>query len=60
MKTLNWTQLKALTLTEIREGECLKVTGDSEMVFYVTVHPEQVMRLKVEGLCGLIDKSRGF
>ena len=60
MKEVSWTQLKKLTLTEIKEGECLKVTGDSEMAFYVIVHPEQSMRQRIEGTCSLIDKSRGF
>lgn len=60
MKEISWTNLKRLNLSEIREGECLKVTGEGEMVFYVVVKPEEVMQDRVQGLCGMIDASRGL
>lgn len=60
MKEISWTNLKRLNLSEIREGECLKVTGEGEMVFYVVVHPEEVMQDRVQGICGMIDASRGL
>ena len=58
MKEVSWTQLKQQTLNEIKSGECLKVTGDGEMVFYVVVRPEGEMRYRVEGICSQIGASR--
>lgn len=60
MKEISWTQLKRLTLKEIKEGECLKVTGDGQLAFYAVIRPEQVMQDRVQGLCGMIDASRGL
>jgi len=60
VKDISWSQLRAMTLTEIKEGPCLKVTGDGEMAFYVVVQPQQVMKDRVEGICQTIDASRGF
>lgn len=60
MKEIAFTELKKMLLRDIKEGECLKITGDGEMAFYVIVHPEQVMKDRVEALCDMIDKSRGF
>ena len=59
MKTINWSDFRLKKLSEIKDGECYKVIGDGDMVFYAVVHPEQVMKDRVEGLCDLIDKSRG-
>ena len=60
MKVVTWTELKKETLKDIKEGQCLKVTGDGELAFYVIVNPQQVMRARVEGICSQIDASRGF
>lgn len=60
MKEIQWTQFKKLKQEEIREGECLKVTFNSEMAFYVVVHPEEVMQDRVQGICGMIDASRNL
>ena len=59
MKTISWTDLKKKLLVEIKEGSCLKVTGDGETAFYVIVRPEGLMMNKIEGLCSQIDASRG-
>ena len=60
MKEITWTEFKLKKLSEIKAGECLKITGDGEMVFYAVIHPEQLMLSKIEGLCGQINASRGF
>ena len=60
MKEISWSELKKATLSQIKEGQCLKVTGDGEMVFYVVIKPESVMRDRIEALCSQIDSSRGF
>ena len=58
MKEISWTELKQKTLQSIKE--CLKVTGDGEMAFYVIVKPEAEMKTKVEVIASQIDASRGF
>jgi len=55
VKEISWTDLKQKTLSEIKEGECLRVTGDGEMVFYAVVGPQQVMKDRVEAICQMID-----
>ncbi|MCJ7743302.1 MAG: hypothetical protein MUO99_01910 [Dehalococcoidales bacterium] len=60
MKEITWAELKELPLSEIKEGQCLKVTGDGEMSFYVIVKPEGEMRIRIEGIISQIDSSRGF
>ncbi len=60
MREIPWTQFKKLDQEEIREGECLKVTFNGQMVFYVVVHPEEVMQDRVRGICQMIDASRGL
>jgi len=60
MKTISLTDFRKLKAEEVKKGECRKVTSDGEMIFYAVINPEQVMRDRVEGLCDLIDKSRGF
>lgn len=62
VKELNWTDLKKLTLEEIKAGPCLKVAGDGwdESAFYVVVNPQGIMRDRVEGICAQIDASRTF
>ena len=60
MKEISWSELKKLSLTQIKEGECLKVTGDGELAFYAVIKPEGEMRIRVEGVASQIDSSRGF
>ena len=60
MKEVSLTVFRSKKLPEILAGECLKVTGDNELAFYVVVKPEEVMKDRIEGLCSLIDQSRGF
>lgn len=63
MREISFAQLKVefkqKSLKEIKEGQCLKVTGQRKMAFYIIVHPEEVMKDRVEGICGQIDISRG-
>lgn len=60
MKEVSWSNLKLLKLEDVKAGECLKVTGDNEMAFYVIVKPEAEMKTKIEVICSQIDASRGF
>ena len=60
LKEISWSELKAKKISEIKEGECLKVTGDGEMAFYLVVKPQGGMIARVEGIIGMIDASRGF
>jgi hypothetical protein len=59
MKEIAFTEFKKKSVSEIKEGECLKVTGDGSPVFYVVVNPQQLMKDRVEGICSMIDASRG-
>ena len=63
MKEVNWTDFKELVrkngVQTVTEGPCLKVNYYGEYQFYVVVHPEQLMKDKVESTCSLIDASRG-
>ncbi len=60
MKEITWTELKQKTLQSIKEGQCLEVTGDGAMAFYVVVKPEGEMRIRIEAILSQIDASRGF
>ena len=60
MKELSLSQFKLKKAPELKSGECLKVTADGETIFYAVINPEQEMKFRIEGLCDLIDKSRGF
>ena len=60
MKTVTWTEFKKKTLQDIKEGACVKVTGDGDDVFFVVVNPQGVMKDRIMGLCSQIDVSRGF
>ncbi len=60
MKEITWSAVKQRNLTDIVVGECLRVTGDGQTVFYVVVRPEGAMVPTVEGVCSMIDASRGF
>ena len=59
MKAITWTELKAMKLSDIKEGECLKVTGDGVVAFYAVVQPQGGMIATGEGICGRIDASKG-
>ena len=58
MKAISWSELKKMSLSDIKAGECLKVTGDSETAFYAIINPQFLMRDRVEGICQQIDASR--
>lgn len=60
MITLTWTEFRKLTAADIKDGQCIKVMANEQMAFYVVVHPEEVMKDRIEANCDLIDKSRGF
>ncbi len=60
MKEISWTDLKKEKLEDIKKGQCLKVTGDGQMVFYVIVYPEGIMRNRIETYCNMIDTGRGL
>ena len=59
MKQIAFSQLKLMSLKDIREGPCLEVTGDGMPVLYVVVEPQQAMGHRVRAICGQIDASRG-
>lgn len=63
MKTISLTDFRDFIakskVPEIKESPCLKVTADQEPIIYIVVNPEGEMRNRIEGLCGLIDNSRG-
>lgn len=60
MRDITWTNLKRESLEDLKEGQCLRVTGDGVPTFYVVVNPQGMMRDRVEALCGLIDAGRGL
>lgn len=60
MKEISWTELKKVALSEIKSGQCLKVTGDGEMAFYIIAKPEGEMRNRIEAIASQIDASKGF
>ena len=58
MKEIAFSKFKILPLENIKDGECLKVTGDGQMAFYVVINPQMVMKDRVEAICQMIDVSR--
>ena len=58
MKEVGWSKVKLMNAKDMQE--CLKVTSDGQIVFYIVINPQQLMRDRIEGLCGIIDSSRGF
>jgi hypothetical protein len=60
VKEISWTRLKQNSLENIKEGECLRVTGDGEVAFYAVVRPVGMMPAKIEALCSQIDASKGM
>lgn len=59
MKEISWTEFKALKLSDIKLGACVRVTGDNDTAFYAVIKPEGAMIAKVEAICSLIDSSKG-
>lgn len=59
MKEITFSELKKKKVSEIEAGSCLKVTANCEVIFYAVIKPEQVMKDRVEGICGAIDAGRG-
>ena len=60
MKELGWSIVKQMNAVDLERGECIKVTKDGTMVFYIVIKPESVMRDRIEALCSMIDASKGF
>ena len=60
MKEIPWSEFRLQKVSDVKTGQCLKVTGDGAVAFYVVVHPQGEMIAKIEGLCGMIDASRGL
>jgi len=58
MKQVSWSKMRLMTLGEILEGECLRVTADGEMAVYLVIKPEGEMQYRIEGICAQIDASR--
>jgi len=62
MKEISWSKLRLMTLSQIKQGECLKISGDGELVFYVLPKPEHWdYRIKndIESLINRLDEERG-
>ena len=59
VKDITWTELKRALAKDIKDGPCLKVLADGQVVGYLVINPQMGMRDRVEGLCGLIDAGRG-
>ena len=47
METIAYSKQKQLSLRDIQEGPCLRVTGDGETIFYLIVNPRQEMRARI-------------
>ena len=60
MKTISFSNLKLMKVPDIKSGQCLQITAYGEVLGYFIINPEQVMKDRVEGICSLIDSSRGF
>jgi len=60
MKEISLTTLKLKKAPELRDGQCLKVTADGETIGFFVAKPEGEMISRIEGICGLIDSSKGL
>lgn len=60
MKVESWETVQNLNLSSALDSECIKVEGLGYNTVYLVVNPQQIMRDRVEALCGLIDTSRGY
>ena len=60
MKEISWSELKKATLAQIKEGQCLEVTGDGQMGFIIIVKPEGLMLDRIKAIASQIDSSKGF
>lgn len=61
MKEIAWSKLRLMNLSQIKAGECLKVTGDGELAFYLIIKPELWdYRIKntIESLCNEISRGQ--
>ena len=58
LQEISWSELKLKKLSDIKQGECLRVTGDGQMAFYVVVNPQQAMKDRLEFICQTIDAGR--
>jgi len=60
VKTISQTEMKLLKASQLKDGECLNVTADGETIGYFVANPQGEMKARIEGICGLIDNSKGF
>ena len=60
MREVTWTDLKKMLLEDVVKGQCLRVTGNMEMAFYVVIKPQEAMRQRVEAICSQIDAGKGM
>jgi hypothetical protein len=58
MREVSWTEIKRETLTALKEGECIRVTGDGSVGVFLIPKPEGYMVAQIEGICSQIDASR--
>jgi hypothetical protein len=62
MKEITFTELKKMTLEEVRDGPCLKIAGvgwDGPPL-YVIPKVEGPMNSRIQGICSQIDAGRGI
>jgi len=60
MKEVSWSELRKLTMADLKASACLRVTGDGVTVFYIIVQPQGGMVARVESIASMIDASKGF
>jgi hypothetical protein len=60
MQAVTISAFKAMSSEEVKAGQCLKVTSDGEMAYYVIVKPVGEMTARIEAIASQIDASRGF
>jgi antitoxin (DNA-binding transcriptional repressor) of toxin-antitoxin stability system len=59
MKQVSISQLKQLKTDEIKDGGCLEITSDGEVVATIIVGAESLMKDKIRVLASQIDAARG-
>jgi hypothetical protein len=59
MRSIDFTDFVKLPLKEIMDGECLTVELGDQMQFIVVIQPEGGMVPRVNGICTMIESSRG-
>jgi predicted GNAT family acetyltransferase len=59
VKDISLSEFKLLKMGDILDSQCLRVTGDGDIVFYAVVKPQGPMVARIEGVCSQIDAGRG-